>query len=54
MGKDASLTPVALTARHLANERSPRAFALGGRVFKIDLKSCAFFTYSIDALDHQI
>ena len=24
------------------------------RVFKIDLKSCAFFTYSIDALDHQI
>ena len=25
-----------------------------GRVFKIALKSCAFFTYSIDALDHQI
>ncbi|WP_295357289.1 hypothetical protein, partial [uncultured Prevotella sp.] len=28
--------------------------ALQGRVFKIALKSCAFFTYSIDALDHQI
>ena len=25
-----------------------------GRVFKIALKSCDFFTYSIDALDHQI
>ena len=25
-----------------------------GRVFKIALKSCAFFTYSIDALNHQI
>lgn len=25
-----------------------------GRVFKIALKSCAFFTYCIDALDHQI
>ena len=28
--------------------------ALKGRVFKIALKSCAFFTYSIDALDRQI
>lgn len=29
-------------------------YAPKDRVFKIALKSCAFFTYSIDALDHQI
>ena len=34
--------------------KSRRAYTLTGRVFKIALKSCTFFTNGIDTLDHQI